>query len=254
MSQLAPEHFPDDIVDAYLDANTRYPQTITASTIAMGSVAIPSILFGGYSWNRFLTDTVSEEQLDRASAKISAAHGSAIPFRPGSSAGEENGVTIFPHARINKLIHDVAVEVSYITTDMLHHLQTDPPLSEHYAYSSPERPYVLQDRTNLRPAEIGAVATLFTAAHRSLSVSNETTLSIRRDLHHNLRDFYRNPPNYNEDVLKDMKRRVSDVVLDGIMEGLPRVDAWLGGSVPAIFSNTFLKQVVKDVAIPSRTE
>src|SRR5688500_16785451 len=182
MSQSTPNHFPDHIVDAYLDANTLYPQTITASTLAMGNAAIPSILFGGYSWNRFLTDAMSEEQLDQASAKINAAHGSTIPFRPGLSTGEENGVKIFPRTRINKLIHGVALEVSYITVDMIHDLQTDPPVSRHYSYDSFERPYVLQDRTNLRPAEIGAVATLFTAAHRSLSASNETTLAIRRDL------------------------------------------------------------------------
>lgn len=199
-----------------------------------------------------MTDTLSDEQLDRVVAKINIAHGSTIPFRPGLSEGEEDGVKIFPTTRVNELIHSAALEVGYITIDMLHCLGTNPLVGEHRIYSLPEQVSILQDRTSLRPAEIGAIATLFTSAHESLNVSNEKTLSLRRDLHRNLRDFYSRPSNYDEDALKNMEDRMSDLVVVGVASSLPRVDAWLGRTVPAIFSSTFLKKVVKGVEIPRR--
>lgn len=228
---------------------------------AMGATATRLIVAGEYSWNRFLYDSASNDQLQEASERILSAHGDSIPFRPGEKYAKENGIAIFPMQRVNDLMQAVAAGVAKITNQLLLTLRPNSGLCE----SLKIRDYhdYFQEYNGRFPNDLAVISVLFGGVHAALMAKNDVTRGIRHDLHSALRQYYKIDPQSAEGkqemdqvvaTLDGMRSRFRTVIRTGYYACLPEAQRVLGQSMPAEMGAVVMRLMSSDVRIPGQGE
>ncbi len=250
MRSITPENLPDQILDAYLEAQIRYPQITTPTLLAVGNVALPMIIEGEYSWSRLATDMMSPEQLDRTAEIIATAHG-PIPFRPGPKGRtrmtKEDDIWIFPRERISNIVHTNVRTVGSTVGRMACAVLPKVSVGRSHDFSS-----VLQ-QPDCPPSVAIAADILFNAGHQSLAAATPAARAIRRDIHRGYKDVYRKGmtkerKKANAAATATVPNRIDALVIDAVREVMPRVERALGYEVPLNFSHAFFKSAISSEA------
>lgn len=97
---------PEQIFEADLWTNQRFPQSFLVKTVMVGAAAMDLIKTGQYNWREFVQAQMSSDQVKRSKDSVYAAHKAyGIPFMPAEHSKESTVRTIEDSELIGVLRH-----------------------------------------------------------------------------------------------------------------------------------------------------